>query len=169
MFKLYARRGSRCRPNGQRRNRLTFHSSGRLRRRLIPALGLMKRLFVVLTILLALAVTSCVQSPRPVDVSLVNLISTPDRYDGKLVLVSGFLHLEFEGDGLYLYQDDFTHSQTKNGLWISFAANTATAAKAFSDSYVVVVGTFHSKNKGHMGLWSGSISDVSRIYLRPPR
>jgi hypothetical protein len=30
---------SRCRPSMLRRNRLTFHSSGRLRRRLIPALG----------------------------------------------------------------------------------------------------------------------------------
>ena len=152
-----------------RGNRLTSHSSGRLRRRLTPALGLMKRSFVAILIFLALAVTSCAPSPRPTDVSLVNLISTPDRYDGKLVLVSGFMHLEFEGDGLYLHQDDFTHSQYKNGLWISFAANTATDAKRFSDSYVVVVGTFRSKSKGHMGLWSGAISDVPRIYSRPPR
>jgi len=39
LFKLRARLGSCCRPSMQRRNRLTSHSSGRLRRRLTPALG----------------------------------------------------------------------------------------------------------------------------------
>jgi hypothetical protein len=38
LLKPCARRGSRCRPSKLRRNRLTSHSSGRLRRRLIPAL-----------------------------------------------------------------------------------------------------------------------------------
>src|SRR3546814_418731 len=38
LFKRCARRGSRCHSSKLRRNRLTFHSSGRLRRRLIPAL-----------------------------------------------------------------------------------------------------------------------------------
>jgi hypothetical protein len=43
LFKLCVRLGSRCRPSTLRRNRLTSHSSGRLRRRLIQALGLMER------------------------------------------------------------------------------------------------------------------------------
>jgi hypothetical protein len=32
---------------------------------------------------------------------------------------------------------------------------------------VVVTGTFDATDQGHMGLWSGAITNISRIYARP--
>ncbi len=34
--------------------------------------------------------------------SLIRLIATPEKYDGKTIQVIGYLHLEFEGDAIYL-------------------------------------------------------------------
>jgi len=43
----------------------------------------------------------------PEDVSLIQLIANPQAYDGKTVRITGFLHLEFEGNAIYLHNEDF--------------------------------------------------------------
>ena len=42
------------------------------------------------------------------DVSMVQLIATPEKFDGKFVRVHGFLNLGFEGDSLYLHRETFS-------------------------------------------------------------
>ena len=34
----------------------------------------------------------------------------------------------------------------------------------FNKKYVCLVGTFNAERKGHMGLWSGSIENISKIW-----
>jgi hypothetical protein len=36
------------------------------------------------------------------NVTLVHLIASPERYDGQIVLASGYLHYRFEDSALYL-------------------------------------------------------------------
>ena len=99
-------------------------------------------------------------------VSIVSLIAHPEKYDGKHVIVTGFLALDFEGSAIYLHQDDYEHSIYKNGLW--YAGNMVKYRK-FDKKYVNVEGTFDGKNKGHLGLWSGAIKDIKRMWepVRP--
>ena len=52
------------------------------------------------------------------NVSIVNLIATPEKYDGKLVRIFGFVKLEFEGTGIYLTEADLKNYLGKNGLWL---------------------------------------------------
>ncbi len=44
--------------------------------------------------------------PKPLPVSLIQLIATPDKFDGKLIHVFGLLAMSREGDLLYLDQAD---------------------------------------------------------------
>ena len=37
----------------------------------------------------------------------------------KRLQVLGFLHLEFEGDGIYMTREDYTYRITMNALWVS--------------------------------------------------
>jgi hypothetical protein len=37
------------------------------------------------------------KAQEPTEVTLVQLIANPDRFDGKVIRLSGFLWLEFEG------------------------------------------------------------------------
>jgi hypothetical protein len=99
------------------------------------------------------------------DVSLVQLIANPKDYDGKIVQVIGFLRLEFEGNGIYLHQDDYKHSIYKNGFWIEETDDMQKKMAEFDKKYVLVEGTFNAKMTGHMGLWSGSIQKITRCIV----
>ncbi|RYG96373.1 MAG: hypothetical protein EON58_12210 [Alphaproteobacteria bacterium] len=100
---------------------------------------------------------------------MVQLITTPERFEGKRVRVAGYLHLEFEGNGLYAHQDDLEHSLFKNGLWINIDRCGPPSKPDINDAYVLVEGRFTGQEQGHMGLSSGSLSEVTRCVILPGR
>ena len=108
-------------------------------------------------------------APTVVSVSLVELLVNGDKFDGKVVRVSGVLNLQFEGDALYLSKEHFAHRITRNALWVSpdyirLRSDPAQLSK-LNGRYVLVEGRFESKIKGHMGLFSGAIENVNRVML----
>jgi len=102
---------------------------------------------------------------EPIDVSLVRLIANPNDYDGKLVRVIGYARLEFEGDAIYLHEDDYKHSIYKNGLWMDVSEDMRKRKTELDRKYVLIEGTFDAKMTGHMGLWSGSIQKITRCQV----
>lgn len=103
------------------------------------------------------------------DVSLIQLIANPQAYDQKIVRVIGFLHLEFEGDALYLHSDDFTYAVTKNALWINIPKGmTQTQRNTVNNQYVICTGMFVANMHGHMGLNSGEIDQITRLQIWMP-
>jgi hypothetical protein len=102
---------------------------------------------------------------EPLNVSLVQLIANPKDYDGKVVRVIGFMRLEFEGDGIYLHQDDYKHSIYKNGLWIDASDDMQKKKAELDQKYVLLEGTFNAKMTGHRGAWSGSIEKITRCQM----
>lgn len=116
---------------------------------------MMARAFVLLLITLT-PVTRTVSDTRVPDaelVSLVRLIATPERYDGKAVLVVGFLRLEFEGNGLYVHEEDYKRGITKNAVWVVRSAKVNRRADALNMHYVMLGGTFDASHHGHMDLF----------------
>jgi hypothetical protein len=103
------------------------------------------------------------------DVSLIQLIANPQAYDNKRVRITGFLHLEFEGNVIYLHNEDFRYGLTKNGLWIDLPKDmTKEQIKVVNDQYVICTARFIARMHGHMGLNSGEVTDVSRLQVWPP-
>lgn len=99
---------------------------------------------------------------RPVDVSLIALIATPEKYDGQLVRVIGFLRIGFEMTAIYPHEQDCLIGATRNGLWVGIDPE-----KTEMDwTYVLLEGAFRAGDHGHMGAYSGAIRDVSRLDLR---
>ena len=99
--------------------------------------------------------------------SLITLIARPEDFDGKRVRVIGYVHFEFEGNGLYVSQDDYEHAITRNGVWIDpplgFESDSGPTRAQRNDRYVIVEGTFSDRDRGHMGMWSGAIEHVERL------
>jgi len=95
----------------------------------------------------------------PERVSLTAVISNPEKYEGKKIAVTGWLHLEFEGNALYIHREDYVHSLSGNGIWVDAAPEHG----PLSDSYVIAYGTFTAKDKGHMGWWSGRLRNITTI------
>jgi hypothetical protein len=98
------------------------------------------------------------------DVSIIQLVANPQLYDGKRIRIIGFLHLEFEGNVIYLHREDFEFGLTKNGLWIDTPRDmNRNQIKAVNDHYVICTGTFAANMHGHMDLNSGEMTHITRL------
>jgi len=102
-------------------------------------------------------------------VSIVQLIATPEKYDGKVVQVMGFLRLEFEGNAIYLHEDDYRHAILKNGLMVVTNPKIDMEADKLNLHYVLLEGTFHAHNHGNYGLNSGTITNITFANVSPTR
>jgi hypothetical protein len=97
------------------------------------------------------------------DVSVIQLISTPELFDGQSVRVIGFLHLEFEGDAVYVHRDDFDHLIEKNSVAVELSDAQARTWGKLNNHYVIIEGRFSSNAKGHLGARSGSLQNLTRL------
>ena len=109
------------------------------------------------------AQSKAVSNIQPKDVSMVQLIADPKRFDGQTVRVIGYLHLEFEGNAVYLHREDFERSILQNGIWIELTELQQKSSTKFNNGYVLVEGTFSASEKGHLDIWPGSLQRVSRL------
>ena len=103
--------------------------------------------------------------PSPINASLVQLIANPKVYDGKVVRLIGFCHLEFEGDALYLHQEDFDRGISRNGIWL----NTPSDKRGLSDQYVLIEGVFEDADNEFEAGFSGKLTRIFRMERWPGR
>jgi len=121
-------------------------------------------------LLLLLVVTGFSAGPVKHDalgVSLIRLIGSPKEYAGKTVRVVGYLHLEFEGNGIYIHREDYERGLSKNSLWVDAPTEMMKEMQKLNDRYVLLEGVFEPEMQGHMGLSSGSIIKINRVDLWP--
>ncbi len=119
----------------------------------------MTRHFIVAFACLLCSLTNVSADITPV--TMVQLIATPEKYEGRHVRVIGFLHLEFEGNVLYLHREDYDHAIVGNGIWVELGRDN----QKLSDKYVLLEGVFTAKEHGHMGMWSGALKDINRSMI----
>jgi len=102
--------------------------------------------------------------------SMIDLIANPGLFDGKKVMVHGYVHFEFEGDAIYLHKEDFLYGISRNSLWLSLSASKG--ANEFSDcqdSYALVRGTFKAGIGGHNDMASGELHDIAKCSVGKKR
>ncbi len=101
-----------------------------------------------------------------IDVSMVQLLATPEKYDGKLVRVIGVGNLEFEGNYLSLSKEDYEYG-AGNSIWIELGdrAISYEEAKEYNGKYVIIEGFFDKDDRGHFDMFCGSITNISRYQL----
>jgi len=102
-------------------------------------------------------------------VSLIQLIATPDRFEGKLVRLAGFAHFEFEGNALYFHREDYESSLLTNGVRLDVGWPVPDNYQGLSDMYVIVEGRFSSRGRGPLAKYAGEISEITRLERLPPR
>ncbi len=99
-------------------------------------------------------------------VSVEQLITTPEKYDGKEIHVVGYLNLQFEENALYMNKSDYENRNYKKGIWVSLSTKQALKVKkVYNNKQVSIVGTFNATMKGHFGLWSGSIEKIKHVRI----
>ena len=100
------------------------------------------------------------------DVTIIQLIATPEKYDGQLVRVIGVGNLEFEGNCISLSKQDLKYG-VGHSIWIELGEKAISyeEAKNFNGEYVIVEGIFDKDDCGHMDMFCGSIKNISRYDL----
>lgn len=104
-------------------------------------------------------------SENAIKVSIIQLISNPEKYDGKFIDVTGFIKIEFEGTALYLHQEDYKNHIFNNSIWLNISKDKIYEfEKECSEKYGSITGTFKAELKGHFGAFSGTITNIKGIY-----
>lgn len=100
------------------------------------------------------------------EVSIIQLISNPEKYDGELVRVVGVGNLEFEGNFISLSKEDFKYG-TGNSIWIELGKGTIPyeEAEQYNGKYVIIEGIFDKDDCGHFDMYRGSIKEINRYEL----
>ena len=99
-------------------------------------------------------------------VTMIQLISNPEQYDGKLVRVIGVGNLEFEGNYISLDKEDWQYC-AGNSIWIELGERAIPyeEAKQYNGEYVIIEGIFDKDFRGHLNMFYGSIINISRYDL----
>lgn len=104
---------------------------------------------------------------EPVDVGMIALTATPERYEGKFIRTHGFLCLEFEGDAVYLHEEDYRYGLTKNSLALRISKSQREQFKGLNLRYVLIEGTIYAKGLESTDRWSGAIGKITRLEAWP--
>lgn len=128
-------------------------------------------LYAALLLTVALSSGACAHEPdetaRRVRIcSIINLIATPERYDGIRVRTIGVATTEFEGDAIFLSYDDARDSVVWNAVGMSLEGSGITEERkaALHMKRVLIEGEFHAEKSEGAGGWRGDISNITLIY-----
>jgi hypothetical protein len=107
------------------------------------------------------------QSPvsQPLKVSMVQLLAAPERFDGKLVLVQGFLDMSREGDLLFLHQEDCKNLLLENAIWVRRTEQMGKDRLRLDGRYVSVLGVFRVGSTKQLGAPVNGIPDVRNVSI----
>ena len=127
-----------------------------------------RRFMLIAVLLLGMlgGVTSAAPGEQPRRVSLIQLIATPEKFEGQLVEVKGFCRYVFEEHALYLHREDAELVNTANGIWLDL---DSPRYENLDKHYVFVVGVFTAKEHGHLDLWPGALQQIARLEWTPTR
>jgi hypothetical protein len=132
-------------------------------KRLLPLVPLFFVLFVSHS-----SVTESAQNaivPQPINVSMINLIADPEKFDGKVISVDGFLAIESEDARLYLSQEDYRHYIPENGIFIDVNKVVSKNMEKVDGHYAGLVGVFYQRGAP---VSVGSHSRITDIRLCAP-
>lgn len=126
-------------------------------------------------ILRADPLSSVDESNQVQKVSMISLISSPEKFDNKTIRVGGYIRISFEENILFFSRESMAAKDSSNGVWISYGdgigsqddlikyKNFFKSIKKYSGQHVYLEGVFDMKDSGHLGCCAGTISRITLI------
>ena len=102
-----------------------------------------------------------------VDVSMTELIATPERYHGVKVRLTAVGNLDFEGNCISASKEAW-ENYTNDRIWIELGEELALHAerlRRYNGEYVIIEGVFNMYDKGHFAMFQGALHNVTRYDL----
>jgi hypothetical protein len=129
----------------------------------------MSKLLVTAAVFLATAPLNAQNLGEYERTSIINLVSTPERFHQKKVVVVGWMTLKFEDMSLCLAE---RVPSAKECVWLNIPGSDDRQRKMLKDwarhtgQVVIVNGVFDKDELGHFGAWAGGVRDIVRIVPR---
>jgi hypothetical protein len=103
--------------------------------------------------------------PEPINVGMIPLLASPEKYNGKIIRTIGFLHVGpmHESDILCLYEDDGKFSLFKNTFALDLSDDQRKQFLPLNHTYVLITGTLHSEGAEGTKMNSGIIVNITQI------
>jgi hypothetical protein len=100
------------------------------------------------------------------EVSIISLISNPEKYNGSRVRIIGYLNMEYENDAIYLHKEDYDLKINKNSIGIEILRRQRDSlnSKGYNNKYVFVEGTFNM-HRANEGSFNSSVVKITRLGL----
>jgi len=116
-----------------------------------------------------------IKTDRITAVSLITLIATPEKFDGKLVSAEGYFVYEDENIALYLNETDEKEGVVTNAVELNFHNSKIGKSKLamINHRYIKLIGRVYSNGpsqwplNGAVGVKSPVIGDIVAIYELP--
>jgi hypothetical protein len=119
---------------------------------------------VILTTFLCVTVkTVALGQPIPIT-SLISLISQPEKYSEKSVVVMGYATFGFENSYLYLSPYDARHSLKQDALWLNIKNYQFTNLRSLDHRTITVEGIFRlPKNGAYWTNYPNGFIEVTKL------
>jgi hypothetical protein len=106
------------------------------------------------------------QQPAAPRISMIQLIANPEKFDGQLVSVVGFLTMGEEGTGLWLHETDFLNGIDADAVSVDRTKEMHEDRERLGLNYVLIEGTFQKNDRKLVGYpQTGRIIRVRRCDL----
>lgn len=89
------------------------------------------------------------------DINFVHIVKSPDKFDGKEIEISGIYFEQFENVAIYLNRDSFRDE----AIWVDMV----NSREDLSGKRIKLKGRFDRNQKGHLGLYLGTIREAKVI------
>jgi hypothetical protein len=117
------------------------------------------------------AMSDASEPPRSApSVSLISLIATPEKFEGKYIRIEGVGYLDSKHSlsALFLTREDKLKGNGANGIYLYLSSFFAKIDR-LNNQFIIVQGVFRSADKGHLDSFQGSLVDIDRIEALPSR
>ena len=107
--------------------------------------------------------SAVVAAPSATDasyVSLIQVIANPEKFDGKRLVVLGFLDFEREADLLFASKDKYDNVILPDTLWIDPTEEMGTNKATLNLKYVRIDGIFHAGAQRRFRFAVGGMTDI---------
>jgi hypothetical protein len=102
--------------------------------------------------------------PSPAAVNMIQLLATPERYEGTWIVTRGFLSMlsQDRTDLLFLHEEDQKYA-LMNGMVLHLTDDQRKQFAKFNHTYVLIEGTVHARVSGRDEGYSGEIVNITRL------
>ena len=94
-------------------------------------------------------------------VSIVQLLASPEKFDGKRIAVLGFLPIGPENNHLYLGKTDYDNGLASNSIAVHVSGDMVKRRDELNMKYVRIVGIFHLNQEGQELTTAGRLDQVT--------